>query len=65
MANGDSSVIPVEEGMVAGLEGTVVESSFSGPERFHMIYVKWDNGSCLSVLPYVDQFELIETKKED
>jgi hypothetical protein len=60
MTNGNSSWLPVEDGMPGGLEGTVVGSSFVGPADFHQIYVRWDNGRSLSVMPYVDQYELLD-----
>ena len=44
----------------AGLEGTVVATSFAGPKHLHMIYVRWDNGQRLAVLPYVDRFEVFD-----
>ncbi len=59
MRNDNSSWMPTEEGMPPGVEGTVVGSSFAGPERLHQIYVRWDNGRSLSVLPYVDRYVLL------
>ena len=60
MVNEPSSTIPVEFGMRAGIEGTIVATSFAGPKHLHMIYVRWDNGRSLSVLPYVDEFEVFD-----
>ena len=60
IVNGASSTIPVEFGMRAGIEGTVVATSFAGPKHLHMIYVRWDNGRSLAVLPYVDRFEVFD-----
>jgi hypothetical protein len=62
MTNPDSSCIPVEDGMAAGLEGTVVAACFSGPRKWHQISVRWDNGRTLAVLPAVDRYELLQVK---
>lgn len=64
MTNKNSSWKPVEENMTAGLEGTIVFSSLSGPPSCHQILVKWDNGSHLNLLPYVDVFEVLPEEKE-
>lgn len=64
MTNDNSEWMPVENGMPPGMEGTVVGSNFVGPERFHQIWVRWDNGRSLSVMPYSDRFELLETPAE-
>jgi len=62
MTNPDSSCIRVEDGMAAGLEGTVVAACFSGPRKWHQISVRWDNGRTLAVLPDVDRYELLQVK---
>lgn len=64
LTNRNSSWKPVEENMTAGLEGTIVFSNLSGPPSFHQIGVRWDNGSHLNLLPYVDVFELIPLPEE-
>jgi hypothetical protein len=56
MTNPDSKIIPVEEGMPAGLKGTIVYLSLEGPAEWHQIGVKWDNGRTLNILPGVDKF---------
>jgi hypothetical protein len=64
MVNEDSSWMPTEKGMAAGLEGTIVYLSLDGPRDWHQIGVQWDNGRTLNLLPYKDAFEVFEAKKE-
>lgn len=59
MRNPDSNWMPVEEGMPAGLEGTVTYVSLDCPAEWRQIGVNWDNGRTLKLLPGVDQFEVI------
>jgi hypothetical protein len=63
MTNDGSPWMPVERGMNPGLEGTVVGSCFAGPERLHQIYVRWDNGRSLNVMPYVDRYVLLDAEQ--
>jgi hypothetical protein len=58
IVNKESSWMPVEEGMKAGLEGTIVHLMLEGPKEYHYIGVKWDNGTSLGIFPS-DPFELI------
>jgi len=64
MVNEDSSWMPTEKGMAAGLEGTIVYLSLDGPRDWHQIGVQWDNGRTLNLLPYKDAFEIFEPEKE-
>lgn len=59
MTNPDSNWMPVEKGMPAGLEGTIVHLSLEGPRDWHQVSVKWDNGRGLALMPYADSFEVI------
>jgi len=59
MVNENSSWMPVEEGMPAGLEGTVVHVNFEGPREWHQVSVRWDNGRSLGLMPYVDAYEVL------
>lgn len=59
MTNPDSKWMPVEEGMPAGLEGTVVLVNFDGPKEWHQVSVKWDNGRSLALMPYVDSYVVL------
>lgn len=59
MTNPDSKWKPVEDGMPAGLEGTIVLVNFDGPRDWHQIHVKWDNGRSLALMPYVDSYALL------
>lgn len=63
MTNPRSTWMPREEGMVAGLEGTITYVSLDGPPELHQLGVKWDNGRTLSLLPHVDRFEVFEPKE--
>lgn len=64
MTNPDSKWMPVEEGMPAGLEGTVVHVNFDGPREWHQVSVKWDNGRSLALMPYVDSYTLLPVAEE-
>ena len=64
MVNSNSSWMPVEEGMPAGLEGTINYVSIDGPRDFHQLGVKWDNGRSLSLLPGKDSFVVIAPVQE-
>lgn len=64
MVNSNSAWKPVEDGMPAGLEGTIVHINMDGPPNWHQISVKWDNGRALGLLPYVDRFEVLPAEKE-
>lgn len=64
MINPDSKWMPVEEGMPAGLEGTIIHVNFDGPRDYHQVSVKWDNGRSLALMPYVDSFTVFEPEKE-
>ena len=64
MKNSNSKWMPVEDGMPAGLEGTVNYVSMDGPREFHQIGVKWDNGRSLSILPGVDSYQIIEAPND-
>lgn len=59
MTNPDSKWMPVEDGMPAGLEGTVVHVNFDGPKEWHQVSVKWDNGRALALMPYVDFYAVL------
>lgn len=59
MTNPDSKWMPVEDGMPAGLEGTVVLVNFDGPKEWHQVSVKWDNGRSLALMPYVDSYVVL------
>jgi hypothetical protein len=60
MVNKNSAKIPVEEGMLKDLEGTIVHINFNGPPEYHQISVNWDNGRTLAILPYVDEFIVLD-----
>lgn len=60
MVNENSSWMPVEHGMPAGLEGTVVHVNFDGPSDWHQIFVRWDNGRSLAIMPYKDHYQIIK-----
>lgn len=64
MKNDNSKWMPVEDGMPAGLEGTVNYVSMEGPKEFHQIGVKWDNGRSLSILPGVDSYQIIKAPND-
>jgi len=64
MKNPDSARIPVEEGMSAGLEGTIVYLSLDGPADWHQIGVRWDNGRTLNILPKTDRFRVIPVEEQ-
>lgn len=59
MRNPDSKWMPVEEGMPAGLEGTITHINLEGPREWHQVSVKWDNGRSLALMPYVDAYEVL------
>lgn len=59
MKNPGSKWLPEEEGMPAGLEGTITYASLSGPLQFQQLGVRWDNGRTLGLIPHVDAFELL------
>lgn len=63
MVNENSSWMPVEQGMPAGLEGTIVYISMDGPREWHQVGVNWDNGRTLNLMPYTDRFEVFEPKE--
>jgi hypothetical protein len=65
LTNKNSTWMPVEEGMPAGLEGVVVHVNFEGPREWHQISVKWDNGRALGVMPYTDSYEVIQPPSFD
>jgi len=65
MTNPGSKVLPTEEGMPAGLEGTIVYVSLDGPRDWHQIGVKWDNGRTLNLLPGVDAFSVIPSVNKE
>lgn len=58
MVNPDSKWMP-EEDIPVGTEGTVTWVNLEGPIKYQQIGVKWDNGRGLSILPYIDKFEVI------
>lgn len=60
MVNPNSNWMPVEEGMPAGLEGTIVHVNFDGPRDYHQVSVRWDNGRSLALMPYVDSFVVFD-----
>ena len=60
MVNKNSAKIPVEEGMPKDLEGTIVHMNLNGPREYHQISVDWDNGRKLAILPYVDEFIVLD-----
>jgi hypothetical protein len=64
MVNSNSSWMPVEEGMPAGLEGTINYVSIDGPRDFHQLGVKWDNGRTLGLLPGKDSFVVLAPVQE-
>jgi len=63
MENPNSKWMPVEEGMPAGLEGTIRFVSMDGPRAWHQLGVSWDNGRILNLLPYDDAFTVIAEKE--
>lgn len=51
LVNPENKFMPSEKGMDAGLEGTIFHLNLEGPEEFHQISVKWDNGRTLGLFP--------------
>lgn len=64
MTNPGSKWLPVEDGMPAGLEGTITYADMSGPLQFQQLGVRWDNGRTLGLIPHVDAFELLPVVEE-
>lgn len=64
MTNPNSKWLPKEEGMPAGLEGTITYANLSGPIEYQQLGVRWDNGRSLGLLPCVDAYELLPDVKE-
>jgi hypothetical protein len=64
LVNEDSDWMPVEEGMPAGLEGTIVYLNLNGPEDMQQIGVRWDNGRTLNLLPSVDHYTIFEQEQK-
>ena len=60
MVNPNSTWMPVEEGMPAGLEGTITIVAMDGPWEWRQLGVKWDNGRSLGLLPGKDSFTVIK-----
>jgi len=60
MVNKNSAWMPVEEGMPAGLEGTVTHVNLTGPQEWQQIGVRWDNGRSLALLPGIDFFTVCD-----
>jgi hypothetical protein len=58
MVNKDSTWMP-EEDLPVGLEGTIEHVSLSGSEQYQQIWVRWDNGRSLGVLPHTDKYLII------
>ena len=58
MINHDSKWIP-EEDLPVGSEGTIIGCNITGNRFTDQIWVNWDNGRKLSVLPYIDKYEVI------
>lgn len=46
--------------MKPGEEGEVIGWNNGGDPRFHQLWVKWDSGRGLSLLPGQDRWEVIE-----
>jgi hypothetical protein len=65
MVNESSKWMPVEDGMPAGLEGTVVYVSMDGEREWHQVGVRWDNGRSLNLMPYADRFMVFEETKSE
>ena len=69
MTNGPTSCIPVEEGMPAGLEGTIVwlvPGSMNWREYAPpQIGVNWDNGRTLNLLPHTDPFVIFKPEEKE
>lgn len=59
MINSNSTWMPEEEGMSAGLEGTITLVNMDGPKEWHQIGVAWDNGRRLMLLPGVDNYVVL------
>ena len=59
MVNENSTWMPVEHGMPAGLEGTINWVSLDGPREWHQIGVRWDNGRSLNLIPDKDSFVVL------
>lgn len=59
MVNPNSKWMPEEEGMPAGLEGTITYVNLSGPLEFQQIGVAWDNNRRLTLLPKVDLYAVL------
>jgi hypothetical protein len=65
MVNESSKWMPVEDGMPAGLEGTIVCVSMDGDREWHQVGVRWDNGRSLNLMPYADHFMVFEEAKSE
>lgn len=63
MVNENSSWMPVEQGMPAGLEGVITHVNFEGPREWHQISVKWDNGRSLAIMPYTDRYQILKPEE--
>lgn len=59
LVNSNSQWMPVEKNMPVGLTGTIACVNFDGPQEWHQISVRWDNGSRLALFPN-DPFVVLE-----
>lgn len=59
MINQDSTWMP-EEDLPIGTEGTIIYINMHGDKKFDQISVKWDNGRSLGILPYKDNYLILE-----
>lgn len=55
MTNSDSEWI-AEEDLPVGIEGTIEHTNLVG--QYKQIWVRWDNGRTLGILPDVDNYEI-------
>jgi len=63
MVNPNSSFIP-EEDLEVGSIGTIKRIHSTGRPESHVIEVNWDNGRRLSIIPYLDKFEILDDSQE-
>lgn len=59
MVNYDSPWMP-EEDIKVGSIGTIKRINCVGRPENHVIDVQWENGKRMAILPYIDNFEVIE-----
>ena len=62
MTNPDSKYMP-EEDLAVGSVGTIINIHTESRPEFHVIEVRWDCGRGLSLLPYIDKFEVFDKEE--